>query len=125
MIRRPPRSTRTDTLFPYTTLFRSDPEFRVALAFYKSLFDEWLAPPLATTDIANIWNEFARGFFALFVSGPWAVGELRTRLAAATQDRWAPAPHPGPRGDRQSCGEEKRVPGPVVTRGVRRTQKKK
>src|SRR3546814_18681560 len=26
MIRRPPRSTRTDTLFPYTTLFRS-PEF--------------------------------------------------------------------------------------------------
>src|SRR3546814_18208564 len=24
MIRRPPRSTRTDTLFPYTTLFRSD-----------------------------------------------------------------------------------------------------
>src|SRR3546814_2327225 len=26
MIRRPPRSTRTDTLFPYTTLFRSDPD---------------------------------------------------------------------------------------------------
>src|SRR3546814_15233811 len=24
MIRRPPRSTRTDTLFPYTTLFRSN-----------------------------------------------------------------------------------------------------
>src|SRR3546814_5174685 len=29
MIRRPPRSTRTDTLFPYTTLFRSPDEFRV------------------------------------------------------------------------------------------------
>src|SRR3546814_2119922 len=26
MKRRPPRSTRTDTLFPYTTLFRSEPE---------------------------------------------------------------------------------------------------
>src|SRR3546814_20836431 len=26
MIRRPPRSTRTDTLFPYTTLFRSPQE---------------------------------------------------------------------------------------------------
>src|SRR3546814_1641136 len=25
MLRRPPRSTRTDTLFPYTTLFRSIP----------------------------------------------------------------------------------------------------
>src|SRR3546814_9103948 len=28
MIRRPPRSTRTDTLFPYTTLFRSLPDPR-------------------------------------------------------------------------------------------------
>src|SRR3546814_8325604 len=28
MIRRPPRSTRTDTLFPYTTLFRSDHQSR-------------------------------------------------------------------------------------------------
>src|SRR3546814_18658979 len=35
MIRRPPRSTRTDTLFPYTTLFRSADgaaEHRLALA---------------------------------------------------------------------------------------------
>src|SRR3546814_11734035 len=30
MIRRPPRSTRTDTLFPYTTLFRSCPFLPVA-----------------------------------------------------------------------------------------------
>src|SRR3546814_19542480 len=29
MIRRPPRSTRTDTLFPYTTLFRSAPQHEV------------------------------------------------------------------------------------------------
>src|SRR3546814_12272683 len=29
MIRRPPRSTRTDTLFPYTTLFRSLPDLVV------------------------------------------------------------------------------------------------
>src|SRR3546814_11891457 len=28
MIRRPPRSTRTDTLFPYTTLFRSVPAWQ-------------------------------------------------------------------------------------------------
>src|SRR3546814_9627648 len=29
MIRRPPRSTRTDTLFPYTTLFRSAYSFSI------------------------------------------------------------------------------------------------
>src|SRR3546814_6407171 len=32
MIRRPPRSTRTDTLFPYTTLFRSHPLVRCCSA---------------------------------------------------------------------------------------------
>src|SRR3546814_2309327 len=40
MIRRPPRSTRTDTLFPYTTLFRStvrkaDPTFEAAIASFR------------------------------------------------------------------------------------------
>src|SRR3546814_12863756 len=35
MIRRPPRSTRTDTLFPYTTLFRS--ELQVVAALGKRL----------------------------------------------------------------------------------------
>src|SRR3546814_20804201 len=38
MIRRPPRSTRTDTLFPYTTLFRScleDPGDRVRVVGRK------------------------------------------------------------------------------------------
>src|SRR3546814_2959334 len=32
MIRRPPRSTRTDTLFPYTTLFRSAPVLVLGVA---------------------------------------------------------------------------------------------
>src|SRR3546814_14140339 len=35
MIRRPPRATRTDTLFPYTTLFRST---EVAEAYLKYLY---------------------------------------------------------------------------------------
>src|SRR3546814_4454376 len=36
MIRRPPTSTRTDTLFPYTTRFRSK---RTALARHRAYFD--------------------------------------------------------------------------------------
>src|SRR3546814_1092131 len=36
MIRRPPRSTRTDTLFPYTTLFRSMPARCTALIWTKA-----------------------------------------------------------------------------------------
>src|SRR3546814_19590735 len=40
MIRRPPRSTRTDTLFPYTTLFRSMPlptRADLIVPFFKSV----------------------------------------------------------------------------------------
>src|SRR3546814_2833397 len=37
MIRRPPRSTRTDTLFPYTTLFRS--EAVVSRPVFRRLYD--------------------------------------------------------------------------------------
>src|SRR3546814_11758333 len=50
MIRRPPRSTRTDTLFPYTTLFRSGapalPTSKLAPVPDPASFQEWetLAP---------------------------------------------------------------------------------
>src|SRR3546814_6826585 len=50
MIRRPPRSTRTDTLFPYTTLFRS-PQFDFARA---SILSE--ARHIARGDIAAGFN---------------------------------------------------------------------
>src|SRR3546814_5449301 len=36
MIRRPPRSTRTDTLFPYTTLFRSNALAETINGLYKA-----------------------------------------------------------------------------------------
>src|SRR3546814_4464693 len=47
MIRRPPRSTRTDTLFPYTTLFRSAVALRreAMMKFRKTL---WLLAASAT-----------------------------------------------------------------------------
>src|SRR3546814_4764873 len=50
MIRRPPRSTRTDTLFPYTTLFRSDGWDRTATA--------WMGSPLQL-DGADIGGHMA------------------------------------------------------------------
>src|SRR3546814_2416912 len=44
MIRRPPRSTRTDTLFPYTTLFRS------VGGFWTGLAAAWIMTFLDTVD---------------------------------------------------------------------------
>src|SRR3546814_20345784 len=42
MIRRPPRSTLTDTLFPYTTLFRSEPDYSL-IASDPELFAQQMA----------------------------------------------------------------------------------
>src|SRR3546814_10074028 len=42
MIRRPPRSTRTDTLFPYTTLFRTHMTIRTILVDDEKLATQGL-----------------------------------------------------------------------------------
>jgi multiple sugar transport system substrate-binding protein len=76
----------------------SSPGFRSALAFYKSLFDERLAPVAQASQISNIWNEFARGFFSVFISGPWTIGDMKSRLSDDFQSRWATAGMPGPDG---------------------------
>src|SRR3546814_5224224 len=54
MIRRPPRSTRTDTLFPYTTLFRSDVHaHQLVTEHFAALVGEYdVVPVLAEVDIA-------------------------------------------------------------------------
>src|SRR3546814_12540164 len=69
MIRRPPRSTRTDTLFPYTTLFRSDGAMRFAENEYR-----WSTPvnKRFTLQKSGIGVE-ARTFVTSDQSGPLAV----------------------------------------------------
>src|SRR3546814_3788644 len=54
MIRRPPRSTRTDTLFPYTTLFRSPRHRWQLLKGWKSAPDRRL-PPAAVPSTTLQW----------------------------------------------------------------------
>src|SRR3546814_302883 len=48
MIRRPPRSTRTDTLFPYTTLFRS-PDLTAETKAPASASEPWREPDLGAS----------------------------------------------------------------------------
>src|SRR3546814_4661389 len=64
MIRRPPRSTRTDTLFPYTTLFRSEmqvidneghPDGKIPSHRAGSLYDITV-PPLRAAHPVGQWN---------------------------------------------------------------------
>lgn len=74
----------------------SSPSFVAALAFYKSLFDEGLAPLASSTQISNVWTEFERGYFSFYFSGPWSIGDFKTRLAPTT--RWMTSGVPGPTG---------------------------
>src|SRR3546814_5150799 len=54
MIRRPPRSTRTDTLFPYTTLFRSGGALvpLTPTLLYVDLFARWHEPVIVVASTA-------------------------------------------------------------------------
>jgi len=72
--------------------------FRSTLRFYASLFRAGLAPLASEGHIANLWEEFARGNVASFVSGPWQLGELARRMPREVSGKWAAAPLPGPNG---------------------------
>ena len=74
------------------------PAFARAMDFYISLYSDGLAPPVTNNQVANIYQEFARGTFGMFISGPWNIGECRNRLPAELQDAWSTAPMPAPTG---------------------------
>ena len=76
-----------------------DPRFRAAYDFYLEMFHDSLAPPVANTAIANLYQEFARGTFAMYITGPWNVGEFKSRLPATVQGAWGTAPMPAPDGE--------------------------
>src|SRR3546814_6585271 len=61
MRRRPPRSTRTDTLFPYTTLFRSEADQarqRIAASYQSSAQAAFLeAYREATAELPHDWRD--------------------------------------------------------------------
>jgi multiple sugar transport system substrate-binding protein len=76
------------------------PAYTRAFDFLLSLYRDGLAAPVSNTEIANLYQEFARGSFAMYITGPWNLGEFRRRLPPALRDAWATAPLPGPEGAR-------------------------
>lgn len=78
--------------------------FRRAFAYYIDMYREGWAPVMSATQISNVWDEFAKGFFAFHITGPWNVGEYSRRLPAALQNDWGTAPLPGPNGPGAAVG---------------------
>lgn len=75
-----------------------DPAVRSAWEYYLRFFREGLAPATSQNQIANIYQQFAAGEFAMVVTGPWNVGEFERRLPPEMQDNWDTAPMPAPDG---------------------------
>jgi multiple sugar transport system substrate-binding protein len=76
----------------------SGPEFRSAAEFYVGIFRESLAPIVSYSQLGNAYQEFARGNIAMWMTGPWNLGEFRRRLSPAEQELWMTAPLPAPDG---------------------------
>lgn len=76
--------------------------FRRALGFYADVFRRDLAPRITNLQISNVWDEFGRGYFTFYITGPWQIGEFKRRLPARLQDSWTTAPLPGPSGPNAS-----------------------
>jgi len=75
----------------------SGPEFvRATQAFDRFFTNAWA--PVKTTQIVNVFQAFAEGYFAMYITGPWNIGEFSRRLPDSLQDRWMTAPLPGPDG---------------------------
>src|SRR3546814_11427114 len=110
MIRRPPRSTRTDTLFPYTTLFRSGD---VPGAYCDGKYNlRWRGRKLAGTAacVTRRGNGAVRLFHAsLLVSGSIdddldAIGRFEAALGEPA--RYDPAAHVTVRQTLEGCGDK-------------------
>ena len=69
--------------------------FTTAFEFLMKFYDNRLAP-VGITQVTNIYQGMAEGFFAMYISGPWNIGEFQKRMPAALQDKWMTAPMPGP-----------------------------
>jgi multiple sugar transport system substrate-binding protein len=74
------------------------PGYARAFEFLLSLYRDGLAAPVSNTEMANLYQEFARGSFAMYITGPWNLGEFRRRLPDDLANAWATAPLPGPTG---------------------------
>jgi multiple sugar transport system substrate-binding protein len=74
------------------------PAYARAFDFLLSLYRDGLAAPVSNTEMANLYQEVARGSFGMYITGPWNLGEFRRRLPPELAGAWATAPLPGPDG---------------------------
>jgi multiple sugar transport system substrate-binding protein len=76
----------------------SNPAFLRALDFYFEFFRREYAPVMTAGQVANQYQQFGEGDLAMFVGGPWQIGEVKRRLPEEFQRNWGTAALPAPDG---------------------------
>ncbi|HEX7155026.1 MAG TPA: sugar ABC transporter substrate-binding protein [Thermoanaerobaculia bacterium] len=76
----------------------TEPRFLASFDFYLDLYRRGYAAAVTSNQVANLYSQFSAGEFAMFITGPWNVGEMRRRLPQSMQSKWATAPMPAPDG---------------------------
>jgi multiple sugar transport system substrate-binding protein len=76
--------------------------FEKAYAFYRSCYTKGYSP-LSWMEIQNIYQGIAEGYIAMYITGPWNVGEFKRRLPPDLQDKWMTAPMPAVDGSFPGC----------------------
>jgi multiple sugar transport system substrate-binding protein len=71
------------------------PQFRSAFEFYVGIYRQGLASPVSSSQVSNLFQEFERGNIAMYISGPWMIGEFKNRIDSSMQKNWNTAPMPG------------------------------
>ncbi|MCI0707473.1 MAG: sugar ABC transporter substrate-binding protein [Ignavibacteriae bacterium] len=73
----------------------SGDEFVRSFQFLMSFYRDRLTPT-AVTEITNVYHSMAEGYIAMYITGPWNIGEFSRRFPPELQDAWMTAPIPGP-----------------------------
>lgn len=79
-----------------------DPATLEAMRFYLTFFAEGLATR-STTEFPNIYQAFSEGAFAMMVTGPWNVAQMRRRVPEITS-KWTTAMLPLKKNQRSLAG---------------------
>lgn len=73
----------------------SGEKFKEAFTYLVNYHKENLAP-IGITQVTNVYQALADGYFSMYISGPWNIPEFKKNMKGDLADAWLTAPLPSP-----------------------------
>jgi multiple sugar transport system substrate-binding protein len=73
----------------------SGEKFKEAFTYLVNFHKENLAP-IGITQVTNVYQALADGYFSMYISGPWNIPEFKKNMKGDLADAWLTAPLPSP-----------------------------